>query len=418
MLQALVITLREGVEAALILGIVLAYLQKIGRADLSRTVYLALGAAIAASLVGGVLLSGVDFNQELFEGWMMLSAAVLVLTLVLWMHRKAAVIKSELERSVGEIARRGAAAFWLFIFVFFAILREGVETVLFLGAISLTSAGLLEMAGAGAGLALAILFGVSFVGGSLRINLRKFFRVTTAILLLIAVQLTVSGLHELSEAGALPASKREMAIIGPLVSNDAFFFIAMVALAVILLLFEPGRKAAGEPEGRAARRKALFLEKRERLWRRAAAASAFLIVLFISAAFVYSRSDRELSPALAVSARDGQVRIPLDGLGDGRLQRYVLDVDGHAVRFIAIKTGEGRYGTAFDACQICGTSGYFQRGSNVICLNCEAVVYTPAIGRGGGCNPIPLPSRLENGELVISTSDLEAMKQAFAAPAH
>lgn len=415
MLQALVITLREGVEAALILGIVLAYLEKVNRADLRRPVYLALGAAIAASLIGGIFLSGIDFNQELFEGWMMLGAAFLVLTLVLWMQRKAATIKSELERSVGEIARRGAAAFWLFVFVFFAILREGVETVLFLGAISLTSAGLLELVGAAAGLALAILFGISFVGGSLRIDLRKFFRVTTAILLLIVVQLTVSGLHELSEARVLPASKREMAIIGPLVSNDAFFFIAMVALAAILLFFEPAQRPERAPEGRAARRKALSREKRERLWRRAAAVSAFLIVLFISAAFVYSRSDRELSPALPVAARDGQVRIPLDTLGDGRLQRYVLDIDGHAVRFIALKIGEGRYGTAFDACQICGTSGYFQRGPNVICLNCEAVVYTPSIGRGGGCNPIPLASRLENGELVISTSDLEPMKQAFAA---
>src|SRR6202041_2210434 len=103
----------------------------------------------------------------------------------------------------------------------------------------------------------AIAFGVMFVKGSVRINLQKFFRVTTAILFLVAAQLVIAGLHELSESGVLPSSKREMAIIGPIVRNDFFFFVTIFALAALMILFEAKRRepavAAASP---AQRRKA------------------------------------------------------------------------------------------------------------------------------------------------------------------
>src|SRR5208283_184606 len=100
----------------------------------------------------------------------------------------------------------------------------------------------------------AIAFGVMFVKGSVRINLQKFFRVTTAILFLVALQLVVAGLHELSESGVLPSSKREMAIIGPIVRNDLFFFVTIVALAALMVLFDVKRREPTSlPESPAAR---------------------------------------------------------------------------------------------------------------------------------------------------------------------
>ena len=94
----------------------------------------------------------------------------------------------------------------------------------------------------------AILFGVMFVKGSVKINLQKFFRVTTAILFFVAAQLVISGLHELSENGVLPSSRQEMAIIGPIVRNDLFFFITILALAALMVLFEMKRR---QPAARA-----------------------------------------------------------------------------------------------------------------------------------------------------------------------
>ena len=137
MLQALVVTLREGVEAALIVGITLVYLAKIGRPQLRRVVYWALGAALAASMAGAVVLSRTGFNQDVFEGWVMLLAAFFVVTMIWFMARAARTLKGQIETKVGSLAGTGSKI-GLFLFVFLMVLREGVETVLILSAVSPT----------------------------------------------------------------------------------------------------------------------------------------------------------------------------------------------------------------------------------------------------------------------------------------
>ena len=129
------------------------------------------------------------------------------------------------------------------------IFREGVETVLMLTAVRFDTSGVLDIAGVVLGLGLAVLFGVSFVRGTIRINLRSFFRMTTVILMVIVVQLAITGLHELSESQVLPSSRREMALIGPIVSNEVFFFVAILALAGAMLLMEYRRRRAPVLEG-------------------------------------------------------------------------------------------------------------------------------------------------------------------------
>src|SRR6202047_2410234 len=266
MLQAFIITLREGVEAALIVGITLAYLTKIGRNELRKTVYAALGAAFVGSICVAILMSRLNLNEDVFEGWIMLVAAFFVITMVVFMMKTGKKLKGEIEGKVGLLAGKDA---WigLFFFVFLMVLREGVETVLILSAVSLNSTELLSFMGTFLGVIAAVAFGVMFVKGSVRINLQKFFRVTTVILFFVAAQLIISGLHELSENGVLPSSKREMAIIGPIVRNDLFFFVTIFARAAFMVLFEVKRREpASVPASPAERRKALWSARRERLW--------------------------------------------------------------------------------------------------------------------------------------------------------
>src|ERR1700731_1527454 len=266
MLQAFIITLREGVEAALIVGITLAYLSKIGRNDLRKAVYAALGAAFAGSIGVAILISRLNLNEDVFEGWIMLLAAFFVVTMVIFMMRTGKKLKGEIEGKVGLLAGKDA---WigLFFFVFLMVLREGAETVLILSAVSLNSTELMSFLGTLLGVLAAIAFGVMFVKGSVRINLQKFFRVTTAILFLVALQLVVSGLHELSESGVIPSSKREMALIGPIVRNDLFFFVTVLALAALMVLFDAKRREPVPVAASAAeRRKAEWTARKERLW--------------------------------------------------------------------------------------------------------------------------------------------------------
>src|SRR5436853_6981437 len=114
----------------------------------------------------------------------------------------------------------------------------------------------------------AIAFGVMFVKGSVRISLQKFFKVTTAIMFLVAAQLLISGLHELSESGVIASSKREMAIIGPIVSNDWFFFVTIFAMAALMVLFEAKRRAPmlAPNASLAERRKETWTARLERPW--------------------------------------------------------------------------------------------------------------------------------------------------------
>src|SRR6202165_1085104 len=266
MLQAFIITLREGVEAALIVGITLAYLTKIGRQELRKTVYAALIAAFLGSIGVAVVISRTHLNEDVFEGWIMLVAAFFVVTMVIFMMKTGRKMKGEIEGKVGLLAGENAW-FGLFLFVFLMVLREGAETVLVLSAVSLNSTELMSFLGTLFGILAAIAFGVMFVKGSVRINLQKFFRVTTAILFLVAAQLLLTGLHELSESGVLPSSKREMAIIGPIVRNQLFFFVTIFVLAGLMVLFDvPRRHPASLPESGAERRKAVWSARRESWW--------------------------------------------------------------------------------------------------------------------------------------------------------
>src|SRR6202142_2215705 len=266
MIQAFIVTLREGVEAALIVGITLVYLAKIGRPDLRKSVYAALAAAFVGSIGVAVVLSRTRWNEDIFEGWVMLAAAFFVVTMIVFMMRTGRKLKGQIEGKLGTLAEESSRA-GLFLFVFLMVFREGVETVLILGAVTLNSTELLSFLGTLAGVSVAILFGVMFVKGSVRINLQKFFRVTTAILFFVAAQLIISGLHELSENGVLPSSREEMALIGPIVRNDLFFFVTILALAALMILFEVKRRQPGPlPESPAERRKILSTARRDQLW--------------------------------------------------------------------------------------------------------------------------------------------------------
>jgi len=419
MFQALVVTLREGVEAALIVGIALVYLAKIGRPDLRRIVFIALTAALIASVAGALFLSYLPINQDKVEGWVMLLAAVLVVGMILFMMRTARTLRGDIETKVGTLA--GAGSKWgLFAFIFLMVFREGVETVVILSGVTLNSSELLSFLGTLLGVALAVVFGVMFVKGSVRIDLRKFFRVTTVILFFVAAQLVVSGLHELSESGVLPSSKREMALIGPIVRNDFFFPVTMLVLVALMVLLEYARRRpqatpTAVAPSKAEERKQQWTTRRERLWANLVVASAFVFILMVTAEFVYTRSVAALSPATTISFdKDGHTVVDVKDLPQGELRRYSADVKGVPVRFLLYRKPDGKVESVFDACQICGGVGFYKDSKGIVCKNCSAPINPQSVGQAGGCNPIPLPSSQDGDAVVISNTDLARQAGQFS----
>ena len=205
MIESFVIALREGIEAALIVGIILGYLEKVGAKALTKPVYYGVGLGVLASIgVAGIfLLLRVEFEgrfEQLFEGVTMLVAAVILTTMIIWMRNNSRTYSDSLRKKV-ETALTKRQSYGLASLAFISIWREGIETVLFLGSASFTSTGFQLLVGGGLGLFMAVLIGVAIMKYSVRLDLRTFFNVTGILLILFAAGLVGRGILELQEAG-------------------------------------------------------------------------------------------------------------------------------------------------------------------------------------------------------------------------
>jgi high-affinity iron transporter len=208
MLQAFVITLREGLEAFLIVAISLAYLRKTGRHNLLPAVHWGIGASILVSVGAGILLSRAA-NQALWEGVLALVAAILVGTLIVHMWRAGKHLKRDIEgRLEASSVKTGAAAFLgVFGFTLLMITREGMETALLMNALIFQLASFDILMGAIAGTIIAAAIAWLWTRYGRRVNLAQFFQVTAVFLVVFVIQLVIYGVHELTEANIFPGSQ-------------------------------------------------------------------------------------------------------------------------------------------------------------------------------------------------------------------
>jgi len=225
-----VVVLREGFEASLVVGIVLAFLDRTGRRDGFGVVWGGVAAALVLSLAVGAALFAVGAELEgsseaIFEGVVMLVAAGLLTWMIFWMRSRARTLRREIEGRT-QAALDAGSAVGLALVVFIGVAREGVETALFLFSAVEGSSPAVSLVASLIGGAAAVGLGYLFYRGSHRLNLRTFFTVTSVLLLLFAGYLLASGLHELAEAGVLPES--EALVVGAFVALAAptlyFFF--------------------------------------------------------------------------------------------------------------------------------------------------------------------------------------------------
>ena len=208
MFPSYLLSLREGLEAALIIGIVLGALRKINRPDLKPVIWGGALSAAAISLIAALALYAIGASlegaaEEVFEGVTMFLAAGVLTWMIFWMHRQARSIKSDLELGVRHaVSQTGGRA--LFLLAFLAVLREGIELALFLTAAAFAADAQQTLFGAVLGLGTAIVLGWSLFSATLRLDLRRFFLVTGALLVLFAAGLVAHGVHEFNEVGWIP----------------------------------------------------------------------------------------------------------------------------------------------------------------------------------------------------------------------
>ena len=310
MTAAFFITLREGLEAALIVGIICAYLIKLDRRDALRGVWIGVAAAVVLSVaVGALVVTTVGrlplVLQESIEGVAAVIAVVVLTWMLFWMRRQGRAIKGELEHGVDIALARGTTTA-LAGLAFVAVAREGLETVLFLYAIGSSSGPAIPtLLAALAGLAVAVAIGWAIFAAGVRIDLRRFFNITGVVLIFVSAGLVAAAVHEFGEAGLitntgtaidlgaiLPESSPLGAVLAGLFGYrstptplEVFAYFAYL-IPVLILFLKPARKrVVGGP---------------------AAAVTSALVIAVIAAGCGGSSSG---SPAAGASSIPGAIKI-------------------------------------------------------------------------------------------------------------
>jgi high-affinity iron transporter len=234
MLASYLLSLREGLEAALIIGILIGALRKIRRTDLAPTLWLGILAAVGTSVLAAVLLtlfglSLEDTAEKIYEGITMFLAAGILTWMIFWMSGQARHLKGELENSVNKAASSTgkSSIFWL---AFIAVVREGVELALFITAAFFAGNNdqvgmntIQTLAGVVLGLGTSILLGWSLLATTVRLDLRRFFQITGMLLILFAAGLVAHGIHEFNEINWIPSIVEHIWDVNPVVSETSVF---------------------------------------------------------------------------------------------------------------------------------------------------------------------------------------------------
>lgn len=226
MLASFLITFREALEAALIIGIIMAYAGKIGRKDINRYIYAGIIGGIIGSLAVAFLFKFIygeleGIAEQLFEGGAALTAAVVLTYMIFWMAQNSKKIKGELQEKIDVSLSKGQMM-GVSALSFIAVFREGVETVLFLGAVAITSP-VDTFIGFMSGVLAVVILSFAMFKGIYRLDMNRFFRYTSVLLILFSAGLTAVGVHELNEAGIIPPVIEHVWDINPPLNPDGSY---------------------------------------------------------------------------------------------------------------------------------------------------------------------------------------------------
>jgi high-affinity iron transporter len=224
MLPAILLSLREGIEIALVIGIAQSTLQKLNRGDLKRMLWFGAASAALVSFIVALILNqiGAEFEgvgEQIFEGSAMLFAATLLTWMIFWMRHTNSRMKSAIEAEVRASSSQGG--FQLFFLAFTSVMRDGIELALFLFAAKLASDPLQSISGAVIGLAIAAALGWGIFTSSLKMDVRRFFTITNVLLILFAAGLVGRGIHEFNEAALIPAGIESLWNLSAFLSEES-----------------------------------------------------------------------------------------------------------------------------------------------------------------------------------------------------
>ena len=280
-----------------------------------------------------------------------------------------------------------------------------------------STAFLYRMIGAVLGLVLCIVAGVSVFQGALRLSLSVSF-------LLAVLALAVNEVREITSSFSIMLAKRlipsnhTLFVIAKHASNYSqwFIFLTIAVGAVVPVILWVRSFHVNEPYRNSAERRKIIAKWRSaRRWSTSCLICGVLSVLMLTSVKEYANREVELSPIEDAPVKDGAVYVSFDQVSDGHLHRFGYTTeDGVTIRFIVIqKPNSSAYGVGLDACDICGETGYYEKGGQVVCNLCDVVMNINTIGFKGGCNPKVIDYEIHDGNIIVPVDGLMEYESDF-----
>lgn len=354
-------------------------------------------------------------NREMLTvSWILIVVAFLAFLLwTLWQKR------SHLNRIFGFISYAGLllALVPMITYLLPQLLLKTAEFVAF-NENSIGTATLFRSGGYLLGLLIIVLFALNLIQIFKRLDIQSYGLFAGLFFLALVFDMSLRGISSAARLGLL--SSRNSFIFNIMIFEDKSLpYTAGAYLLIILVtglyLIATHWRVVGEFKTSALKRKQRWWLRNCRRW--AVAAMTFALIVFVSVTWIFAYINKpvELAPAEGYLEDGEKIIIPLTQVEDGHLHRFAFDHDKHNIRFIVVrKPNSNAYGVGLDACDICGVAGYFERNDSVICKRCDVVMNKATIGFKGGCNPVPFPYVVKDGQIVILKDDL--IKEEYRFP--
>jgi uncharacterized membrane protein len=277
----------------------------------------------------------------------------------------------------------------------------------------------LRVAGYVLGLLISFLTGTALFRISRSSSARVSFLSAELSLLIVLPKLSLALVRTLVSRSLIPRSKILVRFVMWGMERENYFVYALMAVCAVFAVSATARSLAGGVSGEnpAEARRARYMSRLVRRFSLSVILGVVLSCLTLTVGAAYNSRGVELVPPIELPARDGDIIIPLETVDDGHLHRFVHQAPRGSstvgVRYIVVKKNETAYGVGLDACDVCGPTGYYERKGQIVCILCDVVMNKSTIGLPGGCNPVPLPFKVEGGNMIIGTEDLEAEARRF-----
>jgi len=407
--------IEAGIGFALLLAVVFASFrtQKLEKKQL--IILLGICTGLIGSIISAVLRSIPNYiNRTHFAFWSMIPVVFSFLFLLFLLLFKTKKKKSLVYENLFATAVFLYTATTIFYYV--PVIITLSSTLVNYGESAVSTLVLFRLIGYLLGIVFIILASLAIYKTLIKLSHLELKITVIASLCIFGITQVVVIIQRLYSLKIIPRNDFIFWLIATVINNANFFLFAVILFIMLspALLWKKNITITEAYNNNAELRKIKAKKRNAKRWAKFSLSLLLVSVFSLSVLRFYVDREVPLSSPEDYSIADGMAIVSLEQLEDDKLHRYeYITEQGISMRFIAIKKSENSYGVGLDACDICGPSGYFERNGEVICKLCDVVMNKATIGFPGGCNPVPIPYIVHDGNIKIKLSDLEAESHRF-----